>query len=61
MVVTVAFEWSRPLLEWRPLMFGFVLIFFLIFMPGGLESLFPKVGYTLRTPPGSSLSACASG
>ena len=33
-------------------MFGAVLIFFLIFLPGGLESLFPKVGNALRTPPG---------
>ena len=51
-VVTIAFEWSRPLLEWRPLMFGCVLIFFLIVLPGGLESLIPKVGSALRTPPG---------
>ena len=54
-VVTIAFEWSRPLLEWRPLMFGTVLIFFLIFLPGGLESLFPKVANALRTPPGQQL------
>jgi branched-chain amino acid transport system permease protein len=46
-VITIAFEWSRPLLEWRPLMFGSLLIFFLIFLPGGLESLLPK----LRQPP----------
>ena len=51
-VVTVAFEWSRPLLEWRPLMFGAVLIFFLIFLPGGLESLPAKMRGALRTPPG---------
>jgi len=41
-VMTVIFEASRPLLEWRPLLFGGILIFFLIFMPGGLESLLPK-------------------
>ena len=51
-VVTAAFEWSRPLLEWRPLMFGAVLIFFLIFLPGGLESLPAKMRGALRTPPG---------
>ena len=55
-VVTAAFEWSRPLLEWRPLMFGGVLILFLIFLPGGLESVFPKVGSALRTPPGQQLA-----
>lgn len=39
-VMTVVFEWSRPLLEWRPLLFGVILILFLVFMPGGLESIF---------------------
>jgi branched-chain amino acid transport system permease protein len=38
-VMTVVFEWTRPLLEWRPLLFGLILIFFLIFQPGGLEGL----------------------
>jgi branched-chain amino acid transport system permease protein len=38
-VMTMVFEWTRPLLEWRPLLFGGILIFFLIFLPGGLESL----------------------
>ena len=41
--MTFAFEWSRPLLEWRPLLFGGVLIFFLVFLPGGLESLWGKI------------------
>ena len=41
-VMTIAFEWTRPLLEWRPMIFGGVLIFFLILVPGGLESLYPK-------------------
>ncbi len=41
-VMTIIFETSRPLLEWRPLLFGGILIFFLIFLPGGLESLLPK-------------------
>ncbi|RMF35723.1 MAG: branched-chain amino acid ABC transporter permease [Alphaproteobacteria bacterium] len=39
-VMTVVFEVTRPLLEWRPLLFGIILILFLVFMPGGLESLF---------------------
>ncbi len=42
-VMTFVFEWSRPLLEWRPLLFGGILIFFLTVMPGGLESLFGTV------------------
>jgi len=42
-VMTFVFEWSRPLLEWRPLLFGGILIFFLTVMPGGLESLFARV------------------
>lgn len=40
--MTIAFEVSRPLLEWRPMIFGGILIFFLIVLPGGLESLYPK-------------------
>jgi ABC-type branched-subunit amino acid transport system permease subunit len=40
--MTVVFEASRPLLEWRPLLFGAILILFLIFLPGGLESLLPR-------------------
>lgn len=55
-VMTVVFEVSRPLQEWRPLLFGVILILTLIFMPGGLESLVLKcrknVG-TLLKPAGS--------
>lgn len=36
-------EAARPLAEWRPLLFGGILILFLTLMPGGLESLFPKL------------------
>jgi branched-chain amino acid transport system permease protein len=46
--MTVAFEATRPLLEWRPVLFGSILIFFLIFMPGGLESLFAKFAPLVR-------------
>lgn len=42
-VMTVVFELTRPLLEWRPLIFGAVLIFFLIFLPGGLEALIQRL------------------
>ena len=42
-VMTVVFELTRPLLEWRPLLFGAILIFFLIFLPGGLESLTSRI------------------
>ena len=42
-VMTIAFEWTRPLLEWRPMLFGGVLILFLILLPGGLDSLYPKL------------------
>ncbi len=55
-VVTIAFEWTRPLLEWRPLMFGAILILFLIFLPGGLESLLPKIGPTLCRSPVEQLA-----
>jgi branched-chain amino acid transport system permease protein len=36
-------EAARPLAEWRPLLFGGILILFLTLMPGGLEILFPKL------------------
>jgi len=41
--MTFVFELSRPLLEWRPLLFGGTLIFFLVFLPGGLEDLFARI------------------
>lgn len=59
-VVTIAFEWTRPLLEWRPLLFGSILIFFLIFLPGGLESLLPKIGSAFRQPPGAHIARLRS-
>ncbi|MND08608.1 hypothetical protein D3C83_313490 [compost metagenome] len=33
-------------------MFGSILIFFLVFLPGGLESLLPKAGRGARASPG---------
>jgi len=41
--MSVVFEFSRPLLEWRPLLFGGTLIFFLVFLPGGLEDLLLRI------------------
>ena len=41
--MTIVFEWTRPLLEWRPLLFGAILIFFLVFQPGGLEGLVEQI------------------
>ncbi len=41
--MTFVFELSRPLMEWRPLLFGGTLIFFLVFLPGGLEDLFLRL------------------
>lgn len=46
--MTFVFELTRPLLEWRPLIFGAVLIFFLIFLPGGLESLAGRLRALVR-------------
>lgn len=42
-VMQSIFEVTRPLLEIRPAIFGTILILFLIFLPGGLESLGPKI------------------
>lgn len=47
-VMTIVFELSRPLEEWRPLIAGAILIFFLVVMPGGLEILLPKGAAILR-------------
>lgn len=41
--MSLVFELSRPLAEWRPLLFGLILILFLVFLPGGLETLIPRV------------------
>jgi branched-chain amino acid transport system permease protein len=42
--ITFFFEWTRPLLEWRPLIFGGILIMFLVLLPDGLDRLLGKLG-----------------
>ena len=42
-VMYTLFELSRPLIQIRPAFFGLSIIFVLIFMPGGIESLVSKV------------------
>lgn len=42
-VMQILFETSRPLIQIRPMFFGLSVIFVLLFMPGGLESLISKV------------------
>jgi len=39
-VMSFIFELSRPLAEWRPLLFGVILIIFLTVLPGGLEMIY---------------------
>jgi branched-chain amino acid transport system permease protein len=42
-VMYTAFELSRPLIQIRPAFFGLAIIFVLLFIPGGIESLISKV------------------
>jgi len=42
-IMTMIFEYSRPLLEFRPLIFGGILILTLLFMPNGLDGLIEKL------------------
>ena len=41
-VMYTLFELSRPLIQIRPMFFGLSIIFVLLFMPGGIESLISK-------------------
>jgi branched-chain amino acid transport system permease protein len=41
--MSLVFELARPLEQWRPLLFGLILIVFLVYMPGGLETQIPRV------------------
>jgi branched-chain amino acid transport system permease protein len=41
-VMYALFELSRPLIQIRPMFFGLSIIFVLLFMPGGIESLISK-------------------
>lgn len=41
--MSLVFELTRPLQEWRPALFGLILILFLVFLPGGLETLGAKI------------------
>ena len=43
-VMQTLFEVSRPLIQIRPMFFGLSVIFVLLFMPGGMESLLSKAG-----------------
>ncbi|GIK96976.1 MAG: branched-chain amino acid ABC transporter permease [Alphaproteobacteria bacterium] len=47
-VMTIVYEGTRPFEEWRPLIFGTVLIFSLILLPNGLESLVTKLADSTR-------------
>jgi len=51
-VMTVIFEITRPLEEWRPLIAGCILILFLVVMPGGLDVLLPRTMKLFRKIPG---------
>ncbi len=42
-VMYTLFELSRPLIQIRPMLFGLSIIFVLLFIPGGIESLISKV------------------
>lgn len=51
LVMSLVFELTRPLHEWRPALFGLILILFLVFLPGGLETLPEKIrSWFTRTP-----------
>lgn len=41
-VMQAIFEFTRPFLEVRPAIFGVILILFLVFLPGGIESAVAK-------------------
>lgn len=41
--MTAIFEVTRTFAEWRPLVFGFILIFFLLFLPAGIEGIPARV------------------
>jgi len=47
-VMYTLFELSRPLIQIRPMFFGLSIIFVLLFMPGGIESLISKIVIRLR-------------
>lgn len=45
---TLISESIRNLTEWRPFVLGIIIIIFLIFMPGGIESFLPKCFSSLK-------------
>ena len=47
-VMYTLFELSRPLIQLRPMFFGLTIIFVLLFMPGGIESLISKAAAQWR-------------
>ena len=46
--MSFVFEITRPLAEWRPALFGLILIMFLVLLPGGLETLPARIKEKLQ-------------
>lgn len=46
--MSLVFELTRPLAEWRPALFGLILILFLVLLPGGLETLPARIREKLQ-------------
>lgn len=46
--MSIVFELTRPLAEWRPALFGLILILFLVLLPGGLETLPARIREMLQ-------------
>jgi branched-chain amino acid transport system permease protein len=49
-VMTAVFEGARGLAEWRPFLFGAILIAVLVFAPGGLGGLITKIQERFQQP-----------
>lgn len=48
-VMQTVFEVTRPFAQIRPVFFGLAIILVLIFMPGGIEGLIPKLGEKFKS------------
>lgn len=53
-VMTIVFESTRFLEEWRPLLAGALLIFFLVVLPGGIEGIFKRIKMFIQARNGGS-------
>ena len=49
-IFTVIFEATRPFEAWRPMVFGSIMVFILVYLPGGIADVIMKIPSAFKRP-----------